>query len=146
MKCDNILTPEGLKFLQEIDDVILKDPNWPKVCLLESETSRKCASDTSVGGKIAKASPIDVFKFAYGNDLSEITQYGIDIALFGLASSESYFFYTIPFFSKEYNRFGRKAKKVRIVLQLAGPIDMNGVRYNNMGDRTADLEYEIASW
>lgn len=58
---------------------------WHKLCMLESETSKKCASDMSIGGKISKASPLDIFKVAYGNDLSEITQYAIDFALFGLA-------------------------------------------------------------
>lgn len=82
--CDNVLTPEGLRLMEAVDRTIVDDPLWPKVCLLESGTDN-CAFDLKIGGKIAKASPLDIFKFAYGDDLSEITQYGIDIGLFGLA-------------------------------------------------------------
>lgn len=76
--------------------------------------------------------------------MSELTQYAIDFAMFGLASSEQYFNFTIPLFSKEYSSTNRKAKMVRIILMVAGPIDINGIRYKNMGDRWPDQEYEIA--
>lgn len=68
--CDNVLTPRGIKLMQAVDDEIENDPLWPKMCLLENG---KCAKDMKVGGKISKASPLDIFKLAYGNDLSEIT-------------------------------------------------------------------------
>lgn len=66
--------------------------------------------------------------------------------MFGLASSEQYFNFTIPLFSKEYSLTNRKAKMIRIILILAGPIEFNGIRYKNMGDRWPDQEYEIAQW
>lgn len=135
--CDNILTPEGVKVMQAVDDMVEQDPLWPKLCLLEAG-SEKCANDITIGGKVAKASPLDIFKFAYGGDISELTQYAIDIALFGLAYDKRFFDYTIPFFSKDYSRGNRKAKKIRMLIQLAGPIDSYGIRYNNLGDRTAD--------
>jgi len=34
--CDNILTPEGLKLLSKIDELVESDPLWPKVCLHDS--------------------------------------------------------------------------------------------------------------
>ena len=79
--CDNVLTPEGVKLLSEIDRIVEEDPLWPSLCLKEVGED-KCANDISIGGKIAKASALTVFRTAYGNDLSELTQYAIDLALF----------------------------------------------------------------
>ena len=108
---------------------------WGKVCLMASETNQTCANDPSIGGKIAKISPIPVFKTAYGEDLSELTQFSIDFALFGLAFKEDYFNLTLPLFSKDYTRNHRKAKMTRFLLMNAGPIDIDGIRYKNLGDR-----------
>ena len=134
------MTPEGLRLLIEIDEIIENDPDWPKLCLMASETNRTCAGDPSIGGKIAKISPIPIFKTAYGEDLSELTQFSIDFAMFGLAYSQEYFDYTIPLFSTEYTRTNRKAKMTRFLLQNAGPIEFDGIRYRNMGDQNAVQE------
>lgn len=134
--CDNILTPEGIHLINEIDRTIEEDPDWPKVCLLMSPTNQTCASDPT--GKIAKVSPLVLFKTAYGEDLSEITQFAVDFALFGLAYSEELFNQTLPLFSKDYNRTHRKSKMIRFVVQTAGPINFEGVRYKNLGDRNSD--------
>lgn len=75
-----------------------------------------------------------------------MTQYAIDFALFGLARSDLLFNYTLPFFSKDYSKENRKSRMLRIILFVAGPIEINGIRYKNMGDRWPDQEYEIAQW
>lgn len=64
-----------------------------------------------------------------------MTQFGIDFALFGLAREEELFNYAMPLFSSEFNRVNRKAKMVRLVLTMAGPIQIDGTRFNNMRDR-----------
>ena len=66
--------------------------------------------------------------------------------MFGLASSEEFYNYTIPFFSKDYSATSRKSRMVRILLMVAGPIEINGIRYRNMGDRWPEQEYEMAQW
>lgn len=78
-----------MRFLDEIDKTIASDPTWKKVCLLDAEG--KCAEDVLPGGTTAKGSVADVFKYILGPDLSEITQYAIDFALFGLASKPDLF-------------------------------------------------------
>jgi len=35
---------------------------------------------------------------------------------------------------------------VRIILIPAGPIEFDGIRYKNMGDRWSSQEFEIAQW
>jgi hypothetical protein len=45
---------------------------------------------------------------------------------------------SLPLFSKEYNKTNRKAKMVRMVLIPGGPIQKEGVRYKNMGDRWSE--------
>lgn len=85
-----------------------------------------------------------IFQQVFGDEVTELTQYAIDLVLFGLARSDANFNYTVPFFSKEYSKENRKAKLVRILLIVAGPIEINGVRYKNMGDRWPEQEYEIA--
>lgn len=72
-ECTNALTPTGVKLMAAIDKVIEEDPLWQKVCLFDSPQNQTCASDFSVGGKQSKASPLDIFKFVYGDDLEEIT-------------------------------------------------------------------------
>jgi hypothetical protein len=57
-----------------------------------------------------------------------------------------YFNYTAPLFSTEYSIKNRKAKMVRMLLIVAGPIDFNGIRYKNFGDRWSDQEYYLANW
>ena len=56
--CDNILTPEGVKLLKEIDDIVSTDPTWEKICLLDDEG--KCANNPMPGGATAKGSFIDI--------------------------------------------------------------------------------------
>jgi hypothetical protein len=95
---------------------------------------------------MAKISPLPIFKMAYGNDLSEITQFAIDFAFFGLATREDLFNITVPLFSKDYHRNRRKAKMTRFLLMPAGPIDFKGVRYKNVYDQSSSQEYFIANW
>lgn len=45
---------------------------------------------------------------------------------------------TLPLFSKEYGRHNQKAKTTRFLVQNAGPIMKDGIRYKNIGDRNAD--------
>jgi len=78
--------------------------------------------------------------------LSELTQFSIDFALFGLAFQEDLFNLTLPLFSKDYKRDNRKAKMIRFLLLNAGPVDLEGVRYSNLGDRQSDQEFLIANW
>lgn len=85
------------------------------MCLLEAGT-QKCADDASIGGKLAKGSALRLFRTAYGDDLSEITQFAIDLALFGLAYQEELFEYSLPAFSREYSRTNRKARMTRVLL------------------------------
>ena len=101
--------------------------------MADSETNRTCA-DNLDEMKMAKISPLPIFKMVLGEDLSEITQFGIDFALFGLATKEDMFNLTLPLFSKEYHRNRRKAKMTRFLLMPAGPIEFNGIRYKNMAD------------
>jgi hypothetical protein len=53
------------------------------MCWFDSDSNQTCA-DNPAKGKSALASPTAIFNTLYGEDLSEITQYGIDFALFGL--------------------------------------------------------------
>ena len=141
--CDNILTPQGVELLVKIDELIENDPLWPKVCLRASETDPSCAND-ALNMHIAKISPVPIFKAAYGEDLSELTQFAIDFALFGLAYQQDLFDMAVPLFSKEFNRNNRKAQMTRFLIMNAGPVEMEGVRYKNMGDRQPDQEYLVA--
>ena len=50
----------------------------------------------------------------------------------------------IPLFSKGFNRNNRKAKMTRFLIMNAGPVDIDGIRYKNMGDRQPDQEYLVA--
>lgn len=131
----------------EIDQLVENDPVWKKLCLMASPTNRTCAADPDpTNGKIAKISAIPLFKTAYGHDLSELTQFAIDFALFGLAREEKFFNATLPLFSKDYNRNNRKARATRFLLLPAGPIEMKDIRYKTLGDRAPDQEYWIANW
>ena len=69
--CDNVLTPEGVRFLEEIDATITNDPTWKRVCLRDDKG--ECAHDNRPGGISSKGSFVDVLKFAFGGDLSEMT-------------------------------------------------------------------------
>lgn len=35
---------------------------------------------------------------------------------------------------------------IRFLLLNAGPVDLEGVRYSNLGDRQSDQEFLIANW
>ena len=59
------MTPEGIKLLQDIDEIIEKDPDWPSVCIFDSPDNQTCADNPMIGGKIAKVSPLNLFKVAY---------------------------------------------------------------------------------
>ena len=89
----------------------------------------------SPGFRTSKAAPLIPFKMFFGEELEEMTQFGIDFTLFGFAQEEELFNYALPLFSKEFNREQRKARMMRMVLTFAGPIELNGVRYSNMRDR-----------
>lgn len=89
----------------------------------------------SPGYFTSKASPLVIFRDIFGEDLEDLTQFGIDFALFGLAQNVPLFNHAIPIFSKEFNNKNRKAKMVRMILSFAGPIHVNNVRYSHMVDR-----------
>lgn len=55
--------------------------------------------------------------------------------MFGLQSNRKLFDLTSNFFSTEFTPDYRKAKKIRILLQIAGPISSNKTNYLNMNDR-----------
>lgn len=143
--CDNVLTPEGIRLLLAMDKLVEEDPYWRRVCYRDA-AGENCAADARVGGRVAKASPLPIFSAAYGDDLSDLTQYAIDFALFGLAYEQELFEYTKPLFSKDYTRTHRKAKAVRFLLLPAGPIEAGGVRYSHMRDRSEAQEFAVASW
>lgn len=89
----------------------------------------------SPGYFTTKATPLVIFKDIFGEELEDLTQFGIDFALFGLAKTPDLFDHAIPMFSKEFNNQNRKAKMVRMLLTFAGPIHVNNVRYSHMFDR-----------
>ena len=37
--CDNVITPEGLRMLNDIDKLIEADETWHKICLMDSVTN-----------------------------------------------------------------------------------------------------------
>ena len=139
--CDNIITPEGLSFMKEIDDLINLDETWQKICLIDSVTNNTCMDNPSPGFRTSKASPLIPFKMFFGEELEEMTQFGIDFTLFGFAVEEELFKYAMPLFSTEFNREMRTAKMMRMVLTFAGPIEINEIRYSNMRDRTEAQEF-----
>jgi len=63
-KCDNILTVEGVRLLEGIDNLIVDDPDWERYCLADSPTNRTCVENPSPGGFMAKASPLALFSLA----------------------------------------------------------------------------------
>jgi len=63
-KCDNILTPEGVRLLEGIDNLILEDPDWERYCLVDSPTNRTCVENPSPDEYMAKATPLALFKLA----------------------------------------------------------------------------------
>ena len=142
--CDNVLTPEGVRLLEEIDRIVDTDPTWRKVCLLDERG--QCANNPMPGGSTAKGSFIDVLRYGLGKDLTEITQYAIDFVLFGLSNDLELFNHAIPLFSKDFNIDHRKAKMTRMVLQVAGPVELEGIRYSHMRDRQEAQEYYVADW
>ena len=101
-----------------------------------------------MNGNTALASPLSIFKFAFPDykDFSEITQFAIDFALFGLAREEDMFNMTIPLFSKEFSRFSRKSKMVRALVIPGGPIEVDGDRFKNIGDRWSEQDFIISDW
>lgn len=40
--CDNVLTPRGVQLLSEINNVIETDPDWPNLCMAETDTNTTC--------------------------------------------------------------------------------------------------------
>ena len=55
--------------------------------------------------------------------------------MFGLATDEAFFNHALPLFGIEYNRNHRKATMMRMALTFAGPIELDGIRFNNLEDR-----------
>lgn len=53
---------------------------------------------------------------------------------------------SLPLFSKEFGKKNHKAKMVRFVLLPGGPVELDGVRYRNLGDRWSDQDYVISNW
>ena len=94
--------------------MISTDPIWKKICLLDEFGN--CANNPMPGGSTAKASFIDILQFGLGEDISEVTQYGIDFVLFGLSNTPELFNHAIPLFSKDFNINHRKAKMTRMGL------------------------------
>lgn len=46
--CDNIMTPDGIHFMEDVDKIINTDPMWSKVCLKDHKKNA-CAADISSG-------------------------------------------------------------------------------------------------
>ena len=133
-------------FLDEIDQTINNDTTWSKICLLDSPTNQTCMDRPEPGYFASKASPLANFKMLFGEGLQEMTQFGIDFALFGLASELEYFELAIPLFGSEFTRNNRKTKLMRMALTFAGPIEVNDIRFNNIEDRQETQEFFIANW
>ena len=76
-----------MKLLEKIDNLIIEDPIWEKVCLMDSETNRTCAFDPDPDvPKISRAHPLFLFKLVYGEDcVEDLTQFAIDFAMFGVS-------------------------------------------------------------
>lgn len=135
--CDNVITPRGMLFLDRIDKLIREDKDWAKVCLVHSATNSTCAFDPNPENPVISiAHPLTLFKIAYGDDVESYTQFGIDFALFGASLKEEYFNFMLPLFSTDFNITHKKAKMFRIIVQCAGPIELDGVRFNTMRDRS----------
>jgi hypothetical protein len=94
----------------------------------------------------SKASPLVIFKALFGEDLEEMTQFGIDFSLFGLAQDLEFFNHALPLFGAEYSRNNRKATMMRMAMTFAGPVDLDGIRFNNMEDRQEAQEFKVADW
>lgn len=135
--CDNVLTPRGMLILDRIDKAIAADPLWHKICLFHSDTNQTCAMDPNPARPLVSiAHPLLLFRLAFGDDVASYTQFGMDFALFGVAQRLDYFNFLLPLFSREFNIKNRKAKMYRMVLQCAGPIAVDGIRYQTMRDRS----------
>lgn len=104
--------------LEEIEKLIIEDPNWSKVCLFHGANNQTCANDPNPENPVISiAHPLLLFKIAYPEEeVKEYTQYGIDFALFGASQSEQYFNFILPLFSSDFNIKNRKAKKFRIMI------------------------------
>ena len=145
--CDNVITPRGMLLLDKIDKLILNDPLWSKVCLFHGADNQTCAMDPDPENPVVSvAHPLLLFKVAFGDDVESYTQYGIDFALFGASQAPEYFNFILPLFSSDFTIRNRKAKKLRIMIQCAGPIDVEGTRYSTMRDRGEQQEFFIANW
>lgn len=94
----------------------------------------------------SKASPLVLFRELFGEKLEDMTQFGIDFVLFGLARNKEFFDHALPIFGKEFTKTNRKAKMIRILLSFAGPFEANGIRYSHMRDRQEQQELYVADW
>jgi len=52
----------------------------------------------------------------------------------------------VPLFSKDFTRTERKAKLIRVLVIPGGPIDYDGTRFKNMGDRWSEQDFLISDW
>lgn len=132
--------------LSEIDKEINNDPDWPNVCMAESDTNTTCLGFDPVTRKQSKGSFLALLNPLYGTDHSEITQYAIDFALFIPARVQFVLELTQQLFSKEFVKDDRKAKMTRMIIRLAGPLEVNGIRYANMKDRIEEQNLFVNEW
>jgi hypothetical protein len=71
--CENVVTPEGIRFMQDIDKMIENDETWHKICLMDSPTNRTCMDNPAPGFFTSKASPLVIFRGLFGEELEEMT-------------------------------------------------------------------------
>ena len=132
--------------MADIDEIISNDKTWQSTCLLDSQTNRTCMDNPSPGYFTSKATPLVIFRELFGEKLEDLTQFGIDFVLFGLAQDSEFFEHALPIFGKEFNNTNRKAKMVRMLLSFAGPVEAYGNRYSHMRDRQEQQELYVADW
>ena len=96
---DTVLTPTGLSFMAEIDEIISNDKVWKSTCLLDGPNNRTCMDNPAPGYYTSKASPLVIFRDLFGEKLQDMTQFGIDFVLFGLTTDSEFFQHALPIFS-----------------------------------------------
>ena len=130
---ENLITKKNLLKIQEYENHISEMENWKDLCKAASVESSKCSPEESF------VSGLSFLKMFGIDDLEAATEDEIQTAWQRFVSNPALFAnFKLLFTPKEQFIGTGKVTYMRSFLNFGAPLEINGERYNDATDRTAE--------
>jgi hypothetical protein len=139
---DNILTMDNIRRIEEIEIEVLRMPEFKNFCMARSLT------DTACNDNLAFLSFTIIVKGYYRQpSLDNINQQMLLDLMDVLTNSETSWPQYRSFFDNGTNKDNPyQSKWLRSIFYGAGPLEIDGVRYKSIQDRTKEQQLKVAEF